>query len=147
MAFLPSSRTKGQARDRQISFFAHGSPELQEVVGGADKLPFRCTRRKSSPHEPGRALDCFDLAEDSLLYGASSFQDLPGLIAVHLLSERRRRFFLRFGSIFSLSTPGLSKGAEKELRPFRRSFRNRLFVPVSGIGHDFPGPLVNSCCF
>ncbi len=147
MAFLSSSRTGGQARDRLFSFFVYGSPEFQKVVGGADELPFRCTRRKSSPHEPGRALDCFDLSEDSLHHGASPFQDLSGPIAVHLLFERRGRLFLRFGSLFSLSSPGLSKGVEKELRPFSRFFRNRLFVPVSGIGHDFPGRLLNACCF
>ena len=143
---LPSSRTGGQARDRLFSFFVHGSPELQDVVGRADELPFRPTRRKSSPHEPGRTLDGLDLTEDSLHHAASPFQDLPGPIALHLLLERRGRLFLRFGPILSLSSPGLPEGVEKELRHFHLFFRDRLFVPISGIGHDLPGGLVNACC-
>ena len=145
--FLPSSRTGGPAGDRLFSFFVHGSPELQEVVGSADELPFRPTRRKSSPHEPGRTLDGLDLTEDSLHYAASPFQDLPGPIALHILLERRGRLFLRFGPILSLSSPGLPEGVEKELRHFGLFIRDRFFVLVAGIGHDFPGSLVNSGCF
>ncbi len=146
VAFSPSSRTGGQAEECPFSLFIQGPPELQQGVRGADELPFRRTRRKSPPHEPVRALDGLDLAEDSLHHGASPFQDLPGPIAVHLLLERRGRFFHRFAPIFSLSSPGLPKGVEKELRHFHLFFRDRLFVPISGIGHDLPGGLVNACC-
>jgi radical SAM superfamily enzyme YgiQ (UPF0313 family) len=45
--------------------FIQGSPELQQVVCGADELPFRRTRRKSPPHEPVRALD--DTVKDHFL--------------------------------------------------------------------------------
>ena len=145
MASLPSSRTGGrsQAGDCLFSSFGQGSPDLQQVVGSADELPFRRTRRNSSPHEPGRSLDGLDLAEDSLHHGASPFQDLPGPISVHLLLGRRGGLFLRFGPIFSLSSPGLPEGIDEELRLSRLDFRDRRFVPVSGIGHDLTGSFVN----
>ncbi len=144
---FPLIPDRGQAGECPFSLFIQGSPELQQVVRGADELPFRRTRRKSPPHEPVRGLGGLDLTEDSLHHGASPFQDLPGPIAVHLLLERRGRLFHRFGPLFSLSPPDLPEGVEKELRPLSLFFRDCFFVPISGIGHDLPGCFVNSCCF
>src|SRR5204863_1167090 len=47
-----------------INVWRSGSPELEEVVGGADEFPFGVDRAESSSLESSDASGVFDLTED-----------------------------------------------------------------------------------